>query len=158
MDAIRRWRMSDRYAKHCRYCRGDFAKIQSGPTIDHVIPKWVMRLFTHRPFANPRKGFHLRNQVTACHGCNRRKGSMPVVVFLAVRLEKPAVVKAERRKWDGISRQLNEAGRAGALAHPLAEMVIAEFLKPIPPHFVTGTRSIEVKYADQPAVDFVRGQ
>jgi len=88
---------------------------------------------------------------------------MPVVVFLAVRLEKPAVVKAERGRWDRISNELlqftkdSHAGRAALSDHPLAEMVVAEFLKPIPEHFVTGTRSIGVKYAAQPPADFVRG-
>lgn len=150
--------MSPVYARHCRYCRGDFATLKSGPTIDHVIPKWVMRLFTHKPFAKPRRGFHARNQVTACHACNRRKGSMPVVAFLAIRLEKPAVVKAERTRWDRIAAELKQTQRQDLSAHPLAEMVIAEFLKPIPEHFVTGTRAIGVSYPAEAPVDFVRGK
>jgi len=72
-------------------------------------------------------------------------------------------VKAERGRWDRISNELlqftkdSHAGRAALSDHPLAEMVVAEFLKPIPEHFVTGTRSIGVKYAAQPPADFVRG-
>lgn len=154
--------MSPVYAKHCRYCRRELTT-EKGATIDHVIPRWVMRLFTHKPFAKPRKGFHQRNRVTACHGCNRRKGSMPVTIFLSLRLDNTGLLKKERSRWDRISNELQKFARdslGGRLAipdHPLAPMVLAEFLKPIPEHFVTGTRPISVKYAEGQGPDFVRG-
>ena len=100
--------------------------------------------------------------VTACRPCNVAKGGMPVTLFLKYRHHAHLLMQ-KRLYWDRIAAKMTEGTpvydkKTRRDGHPLKIEAVAAFSKPIPEHFVTGTRSIEVRYADAPAPDFVRGQ
>lgn len=140
------------HARRCRYCRRELA--DGTPTFDHVIPKWALKLL---PFKNHRARVkcYEANRVTACRPCNRRKGSMPVAIFLTIHLEPAHVIKAERSRWDKIAAGFSVLSGSAHL-DPLFDMVVAEFLKPIPAHFPTREVKLEPSASAQ-AVDWVRG-
>jgi hypothetical protein len=112
-----------------------------------MVPKWVLRLFPqvqHGPQFN-RSRFLIANRVAACNHCNRRKGSMPAVVFVSLLGQAGNIIKAERTKWDRIAAEFARLHYEEANAHPLAEMIVAEFRRPLPPHFVTGPQKVEIR-------------
>jgi len=139
--------------KKCRYCRRDLT-VSRGPTRDHVIPKAVTR-WASALALDIKPG----NQVACCSPCNKAKGSIPVSVFLKYRLDF-ARLKEERHQWERMHIQVMTILKSEPTEEEIetCRSVLAEFLKPIPPHFVTGTRPISVRYADAPATDFVRGE
>lgn len=126
------------HAKRCRYCRVPCDK----PTWDHGVPKWVLRLF---PQVQRTRKFILINRVTACARCNQRKGSMPVAIFVGLLAQPPKIIKGERTRWDQIAAKFAKLHYEEANAHPLAEMIVTEFRRPIPPRFATGDRRIEIR-------------
>lgn len=126
-----------KYHKRCRYCRKE---LETGQTIDHVVPRWVTRLMTgNTPL------FHIQNRVTSCHPCNRRKGSMPAAVFASLMAQPGNIIKLERTKWDTIAAGYAAMSRKEARRRPELVALIAEFLKPIPPHFATGEKRVELR-------------
>lgn len=140
-------------AKLCRYCRKE---LKGGGTVDHVVPKWVMRLGYWRKFAGGHPNlWHQRNRVSACHPCNRRKGSMPAAIFVRVRLEGAAVIKPTRSYWDHIAATMALVSKSAALEHPLAEGIITAFSEPIPLHFPTARVTIGATVVS--GADYVRG-
>ncbi len=145
--------MSPAYAKHCRYCRVALT-LDQRPTMDHVIPKVVARWWRRLG-----RGPVTFNKVSCCAACNHDKGSMPVTVFLANRFD-PEKLTQLRHEWQRIhiAVEIVILTDVAFRKHQLCKLLVAEFVKPIPPHFVTGTRAISVRYADAPAPDFVRGE
>lgn len=138
-------------ARLCRYCR---IEVKDRGTYDHVIPKWAIRAF---PFdLNRGRGFHLKNRVTACHSCNRRKGSMPASRYAELVLAPGNVVKVERSMWDMLAAEFSRLDCEAAKEHPKAEMVVKAFLRPVPPHFAT--RPVEVAPTGRRMVDYVSGR
>jgi hypothetical protein len=131
-----------KYHKRCRYCRVEFTDAGAAPTWDHQVPKWVLRLF---PQVHLGRHFFVANRVTACNHCNRRKGSMPAAVFVSLIGQPGNIVKAERSKWDRLSEEFARLHYEEANAHPLAEMIVAEFRRPLPPHFATGQKKVEIR-------------
>ncbi len=140
------------HAKLCRYCRRD---LKGGGTVDHVVPKWVIRLFLRQIGGTPH--WHVRNRVTACGSCNRRKGSMPAAVFLAIHLEQSHVLKAARSRWDRIAAEMATVEKRDADAHPLAVLIVEEYSRRIPDHFPV--KRVTIGDVVGPAmVEFVRGR
>jgi hypothetical protein len=120
-----------RHTRLCRYCR-----LPVSPTLlpskDHVIPRWVLRAYPERFDVH-------RNNVTACRPCNSAKGSVPAAIFVRVRLD-PVALGVENRRWDRICQQVRDGAK-----EEHRELVYAEYGRPIPEHFVPGTRAIEVR-------------
>lgn len=124
------------HAKRCRYCR---VPLLPGvkPTMDHVVPKWVLRYYSERFKRNTR--YRSANLVTACITCNNGKGPMPAAIFVKVRLH-PVALERERVRWGIVAAQVRRGDR---WTHQ--DLVYAEFGRPIPPHFATGQKRIEIR-------------
>jgi hypothetical protein len=105
-------------ASACFYCKGSFARHDL--TRDHVVPKWVLRLFPE--FTEPRG----RNYVTACGTCNRSKGSMPAAEFIRIR-KIPGEAKKARKRWDAIVRTLEVVGHTDPIYMHYRRLVIRAF-------------------------------
>lgn len=142
-------REENQRAKHCRYCRREITA-ELGRTVDHIIPKVVTRWGSRLQM----KGAGFGNKVACCLPCNQLKGSMPVVEFLQHRFDVKRV-KALQYHWANIHRELEiimlTTTPAIYRAHDLAKLVVTEFSKPIPEHFVTGTKAIEIRQGEPAA-------
>lgn len=121
-------------------------------TVDHVIPKWVRRLVGNEITMTAR---HKPNRVTACLPCNGAKGLMPVAVFLRWRLD-PVGLKAQVDYWSRVASRMSSKSvhyepATRSTHHPLRDEVIAAYSIPIPEHFVTGTKAIEIRQGEPAA-------
>ena len=124
------------HAKRCRYCRVPL-RLGVASTVDHVVPKWVLRYYSERFKRNARD--RLANLVTACLACNHGKGAMPAPLFVEIRLDQPRL-EFERNRWSWIAAEVRRGGRRAYL-----DLVYAEFGRPIPPHFPVGDKKIEIR-------------
>lgn len=117
----------------CHYCGRELKAHRV--TRDHVVPRWVRRLIQDHPW-------DLR-QVVACEGCNRRKGNMPVDVFLRVRFDLKAV-KAQHSKWS----RIHWRAMTGNLSFADRALIVMAFDPP----------KVEIGPPAPAGVDWVRGR
>ena len=141
------------HAEVCRYC--DKAVEESARTIDHVVPRWALRLFPDSalPWVRPAK-------VTACFTCNHAKGPMPAAVYWELRQQKSPNIKGMRLKWEKIVLMTKPKSRVFDLRAVMAMRgeIVREFSRPIPAP-PKAALAVEIRQvAAWDAIDFVRGR
>lgn len=93
--------MSVRHARlgNCLWCGNVPPHVKK--TIDHLVPRWVLRAFPH--YFNAILAY---NTFTACKSCNEKRGPMPAALFASARSDAGAIAKSTIY-WHAVAQLCN---------------------------------------------------
>jgi hypothetical protein len=118
----------------CAYCEREFDS-RFDVTIDHVVPKWVMRAL---PDVRDHVQASKSNRAKTCAGCNGLKGSMPLSTFLQFRHD-PRKLRAYRLHWDHMATMASTRPMTGLLAIRIRKAFLGDTQTPVELPAVYGT-------------------